>query len=184
MGLYQYLREAWKRPKEAIRSQYRERLIAWRREPVTVRITRPTRLDRARSLGYRAKQGIIVVRQRVGRGGRQRPTIRKGRRSAHFGRRKTLQKNYQAIAEERANKKFPNCEVLGSYWVADDGKNYWYEIILVDRSHPVVKKDKQLSGIAQQRGRAFRGLTSAGRKARGLRKKGTGSEKTRKKRRT
>ncbi|KKT75754.1 MAG: 50S ribosomal protein L15e, partial [Candidatus Peregrinibacteria bacterium GW2011_GWA2_44_7] len=40
-----------------------------RKEPVTLVLEHPTRLDRARSLGYKAKQGCIVARQRVGRGG-------------------------------------------------------------------------------------------------------------------
>ena len=70
-------------------------------------------------------------------------------------------------------------EVLNSYFLAKDGTYSWYEVILVDREHPAVKADKQLSGIAKQRGRVFRGLTSAGRKMRGLRWKGKGAEKVR-----
>lgn len=179
MGIYRYLREAWNRPREGLKSAYRERLIAWRREPTTVRIERPTRLDRARSLGYRAKQGIILVRQRVGRGGRMRERIRAGRRSAHFGQKKTVDKSYQQVAEERASRTYPNCEVLNSYWVAEDGKQIWYEVILLDRSHPAILKDPLLKNVASQRGRAQRGLTSAGRRSRGLHRKGQGSEKTR-----
>ena len=34
------------------------------------------RIDRARSLGYKPKQGVIIVRQRVIRGGRMRPDIK------------------------------------------------------------------------------------------------------------
>ena len=55
----------------------------------------------------------------------------------------------------------------------------WYEVILVDRDHPSIQKDKDLGPIARQRGRVFRGLTSAGKKTRGLRKKGIGAEKVR-----
>ena len=181
MGLYQEIRELWKNPKDELGKIYRERLILWRREPVLVRLERPTRLDRARSLGYRAKKGIIVIRVRVNRGGRKRLKIRKGRKSKHFRRRKILGKNYQQVAEERANKKYINLEVLNSYKVGEDGKHYWYEVILVDPQAPEIKSDKQLQWICsgKHRKRVYRGLTSAGRKSRGLRSHGLGAEKVR-----
>lgn len=179
MGFYKYLREAWKNPSDEVKAEMRSRLIEWRREPVTLRIEKPTRLDRARSLGYQAKQGFIVVRQRVIRGGRQRPKITGGRRPKHFGRMKTVSKSYQQVAEERAAKSFKNCEVLNSYYVAQDGIYFWYEVILVDRAHPQVLADSRVAWISQHRGRAARGLTSAGHRTRGLHKKGKGVEKAR-----
>ena len=181
MGFYKFIRELWKRPSESMPGLWRERLIKWRREPATLRIERPTRIDRARALGYRAKQGYIVVRQRVPRGGRMRAKIRAGRRPKHFRRRKILAKNYQAVAEQRAAMKYPNCEVLNSYLVAKDGKYYWYEVILVDRAHPSIISDSRIAWIAssKHRGRASRGLTAAGKKARGLMRKGIGAEKLR-----
>jgi large subunit ribosomal protein L15e len=115
-------------------------------------------------LGYKAKQGIIIVRQRVDRGGRQRPKITGGRRPKHFGRRKNLVISYQVVAEQRAAEKYSNCEVLNSYEVGKDGSYYWYEVILVDRAHPAVMADKQLSQAVSRRGRAYRGLTSAAKK--------------------
>ena len=78
MGYLKYVREAWK--KELAPELTKERLIKWRREPATIRVEHPTRPDRAHSLGYKAKQGFIVVRQRVMRGGRMRPKIHGGRR--------------------------------------------------------------------------------------------------------
>src|SRR3989344_2736328 len=181
MGMYQHIRESWKNPQADLRNLWKSRIIEWRREVSTVRIERPTRLDRARSLGYRAKQGFVLVRQCVPRGGRQRAIIRKGRRSKHFGRRKNVDKNYQQVAEERAVKKYPNCEVLNSYYVAEDGTHSWYEVILVDKAHPQILADKNLNWIAmpQHTRRAFRGLTSSARKSRGLRNKGKGAEKAR-----
>jgi len=179
MGMYKHIQKLWKDPRTNAPELWRERLIKWRKEPSTNRIKKPTRLDKARSLGYKAKQGYILVRQRVSRGGRLRPKIRKGRRPKHFRRRKILAKNYQQVAEQRANKKFPNCEVLNSYWVMKDGKHYWYEIILIDKSHPVIKADKNINWITRKTRRAYRGLTSAARKSRGLRKKGKGTEKIR-----
>jgi large subunit ribosomal protein L15e len=181
MGLYKHIREIWKKPKANMPELWKTRLISWRREPVTVRIERPTRLDRARSLGYKAKPGVIVVRQKVKRGGRMRPRPAGGRKPRRYTRRKNVGKSYQQIAEERANKKFLNCEVLNSYWVTEDAFYIWYEIILLDKSHPAIKSDKQLGWVSEpkHRGRVFRGKTSAGRKSRGLLNKGVGAEKIR-----
>ena len=181
MGIYKYIRELWKKPKKNMPELWKKRLMKWRREPTTVRIERPTRIDRARALGYKAKPGYFMVRQRVIRGGRKRPQIRAGRKSTKMRRKKILNMNYQAIAERRANKKFDNCEVLNSYWVAEDGKYYWYEVIMVDKDHPVIKADKNINWISKpaNRSRAFRGLTSSQKKSRGLRNKGKGAEKVR-----
>ena len=181
MSMYKYVRKLWKSPKKNMPELWRERLIAWRREPSTVRIKKPTRIDKARSLGYKAKQGFIVARQKVLRGGHKRPQIKKGRRPKHYRQRMVLNKSYQQIAEERANKKYPNTEVLNSYWVAQDGKYYWYEIILVDTAAPEIKADKNINWIIerQHKGRVYRGLTSAAKKSRGLRHKGKGTEKMR-----
>ena len=169
MGMYKYVKDLWKKPKQ--NELWRERLIAWRKENVTKKLERPTRIDRARSLGYKAKQGFVVVRQRVKRGGHTRPQIKKGRRPKRYGTRLNLSKNYKTIAEERAQKKFLNLTVLNSYYVAEDGKNYWYEVILVDPNHPVIKSDKNLQWLqSKKRGsRVFHGQTSAGKKGRGMR---------------
>lgn len=180
MGYLKYVREAWKKPKEN-RELWMQRLISWRREPATLRIEHPTRPDRARSLGYKAKQGFIVARQRVARGSHRRPGPPGGRRPRHSRRLMILDKSYQRIAEERAAKAFPNCEVLNSYWVAKDGKHYWYEVILVDKAHPAILADKNIAWIAEKQhtSRVLRGLTSAGRKGRGLRYTGKGAEHVR-----
>jgi len=124
MGLYKYLRDLWKQPKQ--NGLYKTRLVKWRKEPAVIRIERPTRVDRARSLGYKAKQGIILARARVLRGGHIRTRPKKGRRSKRMSIRKNLDMNYQQIAERRANAKFKNCEVLNSYQVAKDGRYFWY----------------------------------------------------------
>jgi large subunit ribosomal protein L15e len=185
MGMYKYVKDLWKKPKANMPELWRERLIKWRKENVTVKIEKPTRIDRARSLGYKAKQGFIVVRQRVPRGGHTRPQIKKGRRPKRYGTRLDLNKNYKQIAEERCQKKFVNLTILNSYWVAEDGKSYWYEIILVDPNHPVIKSDKNLTWLQDKKhgSRVFHGKTSAGRKSRGLRGKGKGYEKARPSRR-
>lgn len=181
MGMYQYIQEAWKSQGKELESLWHQRIIQWRQEPTTIRLEKPTRLDRARSLGYKAKPGFIILRQRVNRGGRQRPQIRHPRRPKAMSRRKDLSMNYQTVAEQRAAKKYPNCEVLNSYYVAEDGLYYWYEVILVDRANPSIIVDKHINWIAnnKQSGRVFRGLTSAGKRGRGLLNKGKGAEKIR-----
>ncbi len=78
-SMYHYIAEAWKRPYDGEHGLLmKERLMKWRRQPAIVRIEKPTRLDRARALGYKAKQGIIVVRVRVRKGGRRKPRPHKG----------------------------------------------------------------------------------------------------------
>ena len=90
-------------------------------------------------------------------------------------------KNLQRIAEERTAKRYTNLEVLNSYFVGEDGKHKFYEVILVDPHHPVIISDPKINWIqeVQHTGRVYRGLTSAGKKGRGLRNKGLGSEKIR-----
>ncbi|MBS3123460.1 50S ribosomal protein L15e [Candidatus Woesearchaeota archaeon] len=170
MGLYQHVRKAWKKPQSSMPELWKERLIQWRQEESSTKIERPTRIDRARSLGYRAKQGFIVVRQRVPRGGHTRPDVKGGRRPKRSSLRLNLKKNYQWIAEERAQKGYENLVVLNSYWVARDGHYYWYEVILVDPEHPVIKADPKINWICKgkNRQRVFYGKTSAGKKGRGL----------------
>ena len=146
---------------------------------MTVRVDRPTRLDRARALGYKPKSGVVIVRQRVDRGGRKRPDIKKGRRSKHAGQSKILDKSYKVVAEERSARKHPNMEVINSYFAGKDGLHYWYEIILADRHKPEITADRNLKNMTKNQGRASRGLTSAAKKSRGLRRKGKGAEKLR-----
>jgi large subunit ribosomal protein L15e len=182
-SMYAYVRDAWKKPDEsAVSALQWERMQVWRREGSVVRVEHPTRIDRARSLGFKAKQGIIVVRVTVRRGGRRRARYVRARRTARMGvNRLTAGKSIKRIAEERASKRYPNMEVLNSYWVGQDGRHKWYEVILVDGHHPSILADKNLSWIADpvHRGRAERGKTSAGRKGRGMQTRGKGTEKTR-----
>jgi large subunit ribosomal protein L15e len=182
-SMYAFVREAWKSPeKSEVKALLWDRMQLWRREGSVTRIEHPTRIDRARSLGYKAKQGIAVVRVQVRRGGRRRSRYVRARRSARMGKNRiTPGKSLQRIAEERASRRYPNMEVLNSYWVGQDGKLKYYEVILVDGHHPVIKSDPKLAWVGDtvHRGRAERGKTAAGRKGRGMRTRGRGTEKTR-----
>jgi len=180
---YKYIAEAWAKPEKSYVDELsRQRLIEWRKQHTVTRIDKPTRLDRARRLGYKAKQGYVLARVRVRRGGMRKQRPRSGRRPKRMGVKKFKpSKSLRLIGEERAGRKFPNCEVLNSYWVGEDGRSKWFEVILVDTSHPVIKSDERINWICQKqhRGRVFRSLTSAGKKVRSLRHRGIGAEKFR-----
>jgi large subunit ribosomal protein L15e len=181
--MYKYIRDAWKNPSNSyVKELMKERAPVWRRESVIERIDRPTRIDRARSLGYKAKKGYIVVRTRVRRGGRRKTRFTAGRKPKRMGIVKiTPIKSIKKIAEERVARKYPNLEVLNSYWVWEDGKFKFFEVILVDPNSPSIKNDPKINWICenQHTNRVFRGLTSEGKKIRGLRGKGKGAEKAR-----
>ena len=180
---YKYMAKAWKRPDASfVKELMWQRLIEWRKQHAIIRVERPTRLDRARKLGYKAKQGFVVARVRVRRGGLKRIRPKAGRRQKRMGVAKFKPaKSLRLIAEERAARKFPNLEVLNSYWVWEDGRFKWFEIVMVDPSHPVIQSDKDVNWICEpaHHRRVFRGLTSAGKEVRGLRHKGRGAEKIR-----
>lgn len=185
MGMYQEIRELWKNPKKNLGEIYKQRLIEWRKEDVITSIEKPTRLDRARSLGYKAKKGISITRVRVKRGGRKREARKHGRRSRTMRRKKIIGMSYQWIAEQKAQRAHKNLEVLNSYWVGKDGVHYWYEVIMVDPYMPEIKADKHLNWLTYRKhtNRVLRGRTSAGQKSRGLLQKGKGTEKIRPSRR-
>ncbi len=166
-GMYHYVREAWKKP------DLREKMVEWRDHGSVFRLEHPTRIDKARALGYKAKKGFVVVRVKLLRGGRKQPRPKKGRRSKRMTVRKTLKMNYRWVAEQRAAVKYRNLTVLNSYWIGKDGKYYFFDVILVDPERPEIKSDRTINWICkpENRSRVFRGLTSAGKKSRGLRNK-------------
>lgn len=163
------------------RSTYQKRLMEFRKEKKSIlRVEKPTNLARARALGYKAKQGIFIVRVKIRRGAGLFGPVHKARRPKRHGFKKLTRRiSIQRIAEQRASTKFSNAEVINSYWIGEDGKSKYYEVIMADRGNSVVKSDKQIAPIVAKKGRAERGLTSAGRKGRGLDKKGKGAEKIR-----
>lgn len=142
-GLYEHLARGWRKPTEAAKLMVKGRKMQWRREETVTRVEKPTRTDRARSVGYKAKLGYIVARVKIGKGGRRREYYgRRGRKPSkmglvHFTHGKSLQK----ISEEKAQRKFINANVLGSYLVGEDGKHKWFEVVLVDSAHPNIVRN-------------------------------------------
>ncbi|MFH0860901.1 MAG: 50S ribosomal protein L15e [Candidatus Altiarchaeota archaeon] len=190
MGYYKYVGSLYKGIKNKInkpenrefRALIIERRKTWRTGSSIVRVEKPTRIDKARKYGYKSKQGFVVARVKIRRGGARKSRPVRGRKPAGMGILKiTRAKSLQRMCEERADKKFTNLEVLGSYWLWEDGQYKWYEVVMVDPSHPAIRSDKDVRWIIQghQRGRAHRGLTPAGKKGRGLNNRGIGAEKIR-----
>ena len=166
-GLYHQLQQAWKKPNK---EQLRISMIEWRSDTSVKKIDKPTRLDKARMLGYKAKKGFVIARVRLARGGRTKPRPTKGRKSRRMTIMKVLKMNYRWVAEIRAQNTFPNLEVLNSYPLAKDGKYYFFEVILVDPDKPEIQHDPTINWITKRKnqGRVYRGLTSAGKKSRGF----------------
>jgi large subunit ribosomal protein L15e len=125
--------------------ELRQRAVVWRNENAVTRVEKPSRIARARRLGYKAKQGIIVIRMRVGTGGMRKQRPRGGRRPKHLGVTKIkADVSMKQVAERRVLERYPNMKLLGSYFLYKDGMHYWFEIILADPSHPRIAKDKEI----------------------------------------
>ncbi len=176
----------YKQMKQTFQSEYKERspayrtnIIRWNAEPPIVRIAGPTNIARARELGYRAKEGILIARIRIHGGSKKRKLPGGGRKPSKSGRYFTFRKSSQAIAEERASRKFTNSVALNSYFVGTSGSEKYFEVILLDRNSKALISDPHYSGIITKKGRAERGLTSSGKRHRGIIRKRFGSHKLR-----
>ncbi|CDI98660.1 ribosomal protein L15 [Echinococcus multilocularis] len=183
MGAYKFMQELYRhKQSDVMRYLLRMRCWEYRQSNKIVRVSRPSRPDKARRLGYKAKQGFVIYRTRVRRGGRKRP-VSKG---ATYGKptnegvnQLKNQRSIQAIAEDRVGRKCGSLRVLNSYWVGEDSTFKFYEVICVDPNHSAIRRDPAIRWIckANKKHREQRGLTSATRKSRGL-GKGYGYSKT------
>mmetsp|Transcript_63711 Transcript_63711/g.138045 ORF Transcript_63711/g.138045 Transcript_63711/m.138045 type:complete len:206 (+) Transcript_63711:41-658(+) len=178
MGAYKYLEELWKKKQsDVLRFLLRVRAWEYRQLPKITRCAHPTRPDKARRLGYKAKQGYSVYRVTVRRGGRKRPNgkgIVYGKPKHHGINQLKFARSLRSTAEERAGRRCSNLRVLNSYWINSDGTYKYFEVIMVDPQHAAIKKDARINWICApvMKHRESRGLTSAGRAGRGLRKRG------------
>merc|ERR1712071_277485 len=113
----------------------RVRCWEYRQLPAIHRASRPTRPDKARRLGYKAKQGYVIYRCRVRRGSRKRKNhggMVCGKPVNHGINKIKFARSLRSLAEERVGRKCGNLRVLNSYWVNDDAMYKYFEIILVD----------------------------------------------------
>merc|ERR1719229_1442500 len=128
-------------------------------------------------LGYKRVPGMCIYRCRIRRGGRRRPERKGviwGKPANHGINQIKHRKNLHHIAEERVGRTCANMRVMNSYWVTEDGTAKWYEVVVIDPFHKRIREDPKVNWICQfqHKHREMRGLTSAGRKHRGLRRKG------------
>jgi large subunit ribosomal protein L15e len=153
MGAYKYLEELWRhKQSDVLRFLGRVRSWEYRQLSSIHRAPRPTRPDKARRVGYKAKQGYVVYRVRVRRGGRKRP-MKKG---IQYGKPKNqgitelkFARNKRSIAEERVGRKCGNLRVLNSYWVNEDAAYKYFEVILVDPQHNAIRNDPKANWICK-----------------------------------
>lgn len=184
MGAYKYVNELWrKKQSDVMRFLLRVRAWEYRQLPKLWRCPRPSRPEKAHRLGYKAKQGFVIYRVAVRRGGRKRPNSK----GIVYGKPKNqginqlkFVRNLRSVAEERVGRRRGNLRVLNSYWVNQDATYKFYEVILVDPQHTCIRKDPRIQWIVNpvHKHRELRGLTSAGRQSRGLRNKGHRANKT------
>ncbi len=125
------------RHKQSDLCQFLARVRCWEYRQLAVihRASRPSRPDKARRLGYKAKQGYLIYRIRVRRGNRKKPVpkgatygkpVRQGVNHLKF------QRGLRSTAEERVGRRCGNLRVLNSYWINQDGVYKYYEVILVE----------------------------------------------------
>ena len=184
MGAYKYLEEIWKKKQsDALRFMLRVRCWEMRQGHAIARCSRPTRPDKARRLGYKRKQGFLVYRVRVRRGGRKRQ-VPKGivhGKPKHQGVHELKnQRSLRALAEERVGRACGGLRVLNSYWINQDSTFKYFEVVMVDPFHNAVRNDARINWICKpvHKHREMRGLTAAGRKSRGQQGKGHRFNKT------
>ena len=191
MGAYKYLEELWRKKQSDIcRFIMRVRTWEYRQLPVIHHCTRPSRPEKARRVGYKAKQGYVIYRIRVRRGGRKKNTPKgcvygKPRNSGAIRKLKAA-RTHKSVAEERVARKCSNMRVLNTYWVGQDASFKFFEVILVDPHHKAIRRDPRINWIvnAKHKHRELRGLTATGKKARGMNQRGHKAMKKRPSRRS
>ncbi|KRY67343.1 60S ribosomal protein L15 [Trichinella pseudospiralis] len=183
MGAYRYMQEIWrKKQSDVMRFLLRVRTWHYRQLSAIHRASRPTRPEKARRLGYIAKQGFVIYRVRVRRGGRKRKVTKGqtyGKPKNHGVNQLKMKRSLQSIAEQRVGRRCGALRVLNSYWVGQDSTYKFYEVILVDPMHKAIRRDPDLQWICKptMKHREMRGLTKAGKRSRGL-GKGVGYSQT------
>ena len=73
--MYRQVGETWQKVFREKSGDILQRAVLLRRGPTMERIERPSRLDKARMYGYKAKEGVVVIRIRVAAGGMRRPLL-------------------------------------------------------------------------------------------------------------
>ncbi|AEA39053.1 60S ribosomal protein L15 (nucleomorph) [Cryptomonas paramecium] len=180
-----FVNELWRKKQSDVMSfLFKIRCWEYRHYPSIYRIKTPSRPEKAKKLGYKSKKGFVIYRVRVRRGNRK-TCIKSGivhRKPKNQGITQIkFKRNKQSLAEERTGKVCPNLRILNSYWLNQDSIYKYFEIICIDPVQNSVRNTKKVKWICKEicKHRELRGLTSCGKKYRGLRKKGHRASKIR-----
>ncbi len=140
-ALYRQVGETWQKVFKDKSGDILQRAIELRRGPTMLRLERPSRIDKARMLGYKAKEGVVVVRIRVKAGGMRRPRPVSGRRPKHLGvLRMKSDEPVQKVAERRVREKHTNLKLLGALPALGRRKA---QVVRVHNDRPCPSSDKE-----------------------------------------
>merc|ERR1712080_652848 len=112
------------------------------------------------------KQGFVIWRVAVRRGGRKRKVkngITYGKPVHHGINHLKPRIGHQNRAEMKIGRRdCGNLRVLGSYWVCQCGRYKYYEVIMVDPFHKAIRRDPKINWICRtvHKHRECRGLTT------------------------
>merc|ERR1712048_1147727 len=126
-------------------------------------------------MGYRVRVKRGDREKRVAKG------IVYGKPCGHAVNKWKAVRNLRTVAEERVGQKCGGLRVLNSYWVAQDAAHKWYEVVMVDPMHKVIRDDARINWICKpvMKHRELRGLLKKGKRATKLRPSYKGSYKRR-----
>merc|ERR1712181_134000 len=154
MGAYKYISELY-RKKQSDVMRYLLRIRCWQYRQLTKvhRAPRSTRPDKARRLGYKNKQGYVIYRIAMRRGGRKRPVPKgapmcKPKTSGGVKQQKPV-RNLQSIAEERVGRRVLGLRILSSYWVGQDSTYKYFEVIMIDPFHTAIRRDANINWMCR-----------------------------------
>ena len=112
-NMYYYIGQTWRKIFSDKQGDIKTRMIQWRKNPTIIKLDKPNRLDKARMLGYKDKQGYVVVNIKVGRGGMRKSRPKSGRRQRHIGTTRIKSSmNMGTISENRVLNKYPNLSLI------------------------------------------------------------------------
>uniref|UniRef100_A0A8C2M1D9 Ribosomal protein L15 n=1 Tax=Cricetulus griseus TaxID=10029 RepID=A0A8C2M1D9_CRIGR len=157
MGAYKYMQQLGRKKQSKV-MRFLLRVCFWqyRRLSVLHRALSHTGPDKVQRLGYKAKQGYVIYRIRVCRGGRKCPVPKgatHGKPVHHGVNQLKFARSLQSVAEERVGCHCGALRVLNSYWNGEDSTYKCFEVILIDPFH---------------KHREMHGWTSTGGKSHGL----------------
>jgi large subunit ribosomal protein L15e len=130
MNGYKYVLKNFQKGFKERSDSLKKRIHDWRGQPTTVRIEGPTNIARARSVGFKAKQGFIMVRVKVKKGKHVRRAPAQGRKPGRNRKTQSSGMGLKRIAEVKAGLKFINFKPINSYLAGEDGQFKFFEVVL------------------------------------------------------